>query len=289
MAHISIVQRLNSKEDLLYKRYIYLSFGFVKASKIKWLHTEKQLKLFGRSALGKTKKKVIRLTISEEATPGQIIWTEQQPFIAKQAKDLARSFRHVVDEEDLLQEAWVFCWQREADFLARNCRGVYIRTCLKNVMMNHALKMRDQVLRDTDDFYYGANEVRELLPTFLSSYEAWTSSPVPPGAETMTKNDNVEIFIDFSRAWDRLTEKQQNILIDRYGGLPDENEEAKAAMSDTERRALLRAMNRFLDLLHQNQTTQNRSYEGPGGYLTNPETPRRISSSAAGIAAVQDR
>jgi DNA-directed RNA polymerase specialized sigma24 family protein len=215
----------------------------------------------------------------EITNPGETIWSEQQRFISKTARDLSRSFNRVVDEEDLLQEAWVFCWEKEAYFFENNCRDVYVRKSIYNVMMNYALKMRHQTLRQTDTFFYSADEVRELLPTFLDSYEVWTVSPVPAGAETMTKNDNVEVFLDFSLAWDRLTDTQKNILQRRY-------EDAEEGFDANERKALSRATNRFIDLLNQKKDQENKSYDGPGAYLTNPEAPKRVSSSAAGLKAV---
>lgn len=215
----------------------------------------------------------------EDTPPGETIWTEQQRFISKTARDLSRSFNRVVDEEDLLQEAWVFCWEKEAYFFENKCRDVYVRKSIFNVMMNYSLKMRSQVLRQTDTFFYSADETRELLPTFLDSYEVWTVSPVPAGAETMTKNDNVEIFIDFSRAWSRLTEAQKDILQRRYGDMEE-------GFDANERKSLSRATNKFLDLLNQHKDMENKSYSGPGAYLTNPESPKRISSNAAGVKAV---
>lgn len=215
-----------------------------------------------------------------EALPGEGIWEENQPFISKTARDLARSFNRVVEEEELLQEAWVFCWEKEKYFLDNNCRDVYIRRCIYNVMMNYALKMRDQVLRNTDSFFYAADEVRELLPTFFNGVEAWTNSPVPPGSETATKNDNVEIFSDFGRAWKRLNEGQQDILQRRYADMEE-------GLDDKARKALSRATNRFIDLLHQHQDIKNKSYQGPGAYLTNPEAPKRMSN-AAGLSEVRN-
>lgn len=220
------------------------------------------------------------MTIEPTTGPGEAIWHQQQPYITKLARDLARSFNHVVDEEDILQEIWVFLWQMEEQFITNNCRDVYIRTCIKNVAMNYALKQRNVAVMQTDTFFYAVEEVRELLPVFLNSYEAWTTSPVPAGAETMTKNDNVEIFTDFSRAWDRLSEVQQDILQRRYADLEE-------GFDDRERKALSRATNKFLDYLNQHKDIENKGYEGPGAYLTNPEAPKRIGSNAAGISAVR--
>lgn len=207
-----------------------------------------------------------------EPGPGETIWNEQQPFISKKARDLSRSFNHVVEEEDLLQEAWVFCWEKEKFFFENNCRNVYIRTSIKNVMMNYALKMRDQALRDTDTFFYATDEIRELLPTYFEGIASWTTSPVPPGSETMTKNDNVEIFVDMSRAWDRLTEKHQDILARRYA-------ESEEFSEPKDRKALSRAVNKLVDYLNQNRDIDTKSYEGPG--------TRKTMTNAAGLSAVR--
>lgn len=213
------------------------------------------------------------MTITEPVSgPGETIWSEQAPFITKKARDLSRSFNHVVEEEDLLQEAWVFCWEKEAYFFENNCRNVYIRRSIENVMVNYAKKMRDQLLRNSDWFVYASEEVRELLPTFLSSYEAWTTSPVPDGASTMTKNDNVEIFVDFSRAWDKLTDSQQDLLSRRFA----ESEEFPEAK---DRKALSRAVNKFVDYLNQNRDIDTRAYQGPGS--------RKVMTNAAGLSAVR--
>lgn len=219
------------------------------------------------------------MTIEPTTAPGEALWNEHHTYINKTAGDISRSYWKV-DKEDILQEVWVFLWEKEEFFVSQNRPPEYVRVCIKNCALNYAQKQRNMTLLETDTFYYSQDEIKNLLPTFLSSYEAWVNaSPLPAGSETMTKNDGLEIMLDIARAWDRLTEGQQDILSRRY-------QESEDFPDATDRKTLSRAIKRLMELLNQHKDMSARSYEGPGAHLTNPAV-KRIQSNAAGISEVR--
>lgn len=208
-----------------------------------------------------------------EYTQGENLWRDHETYIKRLAADTARSYWKV-DAEDVEQEIWVFLWQKEEAFVSQERSAEYVRTCIKNCVYNYALKQRNTTLLETDTFYFGVDEVKALLPTFFSSYEAWASpQELPPGSETMTKNDNVEIYCDFSRVWDRLTEGQQDILSRRY-------QEGEDFPDATDRKTLSRAVKRFMELLNQNKDQEAKSHNGPGS--------RKVITNAAGLSEVRN-
>jgi DNA-directed RNA polymerase specialized sigma24 family protein len=193
---------------------------------------------------------------------GEFLWTEHESYINKTAADISRSFWKV-ERDDLLQEIWVFLWEKEEHFLEQNRPEAYVKKCIYHAALNYAQKQRNATMLETETFYYSVDEVKNLMPYFLDSYEDWNKAPVPPGAETMTRNDGVEIMCDFSRVWERLTEGQQDILLRRYR----DGEEFPEA---TDRKTLSRAITKFMDLLNRNTDVKAKAFEGPGAYMVNP-------------------
>lgn len=189
-------------------------------------------------------------------TAGQVLWTEYETYITKVARTIARGFWKI-DEEDVLQEIHIFLWEKEHYFLEGGYSEAYIKTSIRNVAFNYALKERNRMLLETDKFYYHIEEVKELLPAFFSTYDSWTTAPVPEGAATMTRNDNVEIFCDFSLAWEQLNETQQDVLERKYAEDEDFTE-------SKDRQALSRAVRRFVTVLNQDKNKQAREHTGPG-------------------------
>lgn len=189
-------------------------------------------------------------------TQGETLWNEHSTFIDKTAQSIARSFAKV-EEEDVKQEIWVFLWQKENDFLEQGSSASYVRVCIRNVARNYALRIRDMHLLETDKFYYSFDEVRELLPVFFLAYDAWAVAPVPDGCATMSKNDNVEIMCDFSLAYRKLSEAQQDVLQRRYG---DDEE----LTEQKDRQQASRALKKFVLTLNAETDKRAKAFNGPG-------------------------
>lgn len=187
---------------------------------------------------------------------GVTLWEEHYSFIEKTAKSIAYSY-WTAEADDVMQEIWVFLWEKEADLIDRGASNAYIKTCIKNVARNYALKMRDSTLAQTDKFYYSFDEVRELLPIMFDGQEAWANAEVPEGAATTTKNDNVEIMCDLHIAYQKLSEAQQSIIYRRYG-LGESFEEAK------ERQQASRALKKMVLSLNTETDKRAKAHDGPG-------------------------
>lgn len=208
-------------------------------------------------------------TATAEATApiaGETLWTQHQAFIQRTARSFAYSFPKV-EAEDVTQEIWVFLWEKEADFLANDCSTAYVRTCIKNVARNYALKVRDTVLLETDTFYYSFDDVREMLPPFFGEPEGWANAPVPDGCSTMTKNDNVEMVCDLSIAYEKLNKSQRNVLMRRYG-LGEE-------LNGADRTQASRALKKLVLTLNSDTDQKAKAHHGPGS--------RKAMSSARGV------
>jgi len=196
------------------------------------------------------------MTTAADYMPGEALWNEYQTFIDKTATSIGRSF-WTIEAEDVKQEIWVWLWQNEAHLTAQQRSASYIRTCIRNVARNYALRMRDTTLLQTDKFYYSFDEVRELLPAFFATYDTWAMVSVPDGYETNTKNDNVEVMCDFSIAYSKLTEAQQDVLQRRYG---DDEE----LTEQKDRQQASRALKKFVLTLNAETDKRAKAHDGPG-------------------------
>lgn len=200
-------------------------------------------------------------------TQGETLWNEYATYISNTASSIARSY-WTVEEEDVKQEIWAWLWEKEADLMAKNCSPAYIKTCIKNVARNYALKVRDTTLVQTDKFYYSFDEVKELLPTLFGLYESWAMVPVPDGCATQTGNDGLEIMLDFVVAYGKLSQGQQDILRRRYGN-DEELSEAK------DRQQASRALKKLVLTLNAQTDIRAKDHTGPGS--------RKAMTNAAGI------
>lgn len=205
--------------------------------------------------------------------PGETLWNEYQTFIDKTATGIARSF-WTVEAEDVKQEIWVWLWQSESTLLANGKSASYIRTCIRNVSRNYALKMRDTTLLQTDRFYYTFDEVRELLPAFFSTYDMWAMVPVPQGCETTTRNDAVEMMVDLALAYSKLSEAQQEVLARRYG---DDEE----LTEQKDRQQASRALKKLVLTLNAETDKRAKAHTGPG-------SRKAITNAAAQVKAAGD-
>lgn len=195
------------------------------------------------------------------------MWKEHEAFIRNTARSYARSYVKL-EEEDIIQEVWVFLWEKEHYFLENGCSDQYIRTSIKNVINNYALRMRDTTLLETDTFYYSIEEVKALLPSFFSLYESWATAEVPEGAKTMTKNDNVEMMCDLSLAFSKLSKAQQDILVRKYG-----DDEDFAEHKDVQQAS--RAVKKLWLTVNANTDQRAKEFEGPGS--------REVITNAKGV------
>lgn len=201
-------------------------------------------------------------------TQGQALWNEHEDYINRTAQSIARSYVKV-EEEDVLQEIYLFLWEKEPAFLENNCSDRYVRTCIKNVARNYAQKQRDQTLLDTDKFYYSFDEVRELLPAFFSGHEDWnTTTFVDSTGQTYDPRDSLSIMCDFSLVYQTLNESHKNILVRKYG-MGEELLEAK------DRQQASRALKKFVLTLNSETDKRAKAHDGPGS--------RKAISSTQGI------
>lgn len=212
------------------------------------------------------------MSIAADYMPGETLWNEYQTFIDKTATSIGRSF-WTIEAEDVKQEIWVWLWQNEANLVQHSKSASYIRTCIRNVARNYALRMRDTTLLQTDKFYYSFDEVRELLPAFFATYDTWAMVPVPEGYETNTRNDNVEVMCDFSIAYGKLSEAQQDVLQRRYG---DDEE----LTEQKDRQQASRALKKFVLCLNAETDKRAKAHNGPG-------SRKAITNAAAQVEAAR--
>ncbi|MDN4162955.1 sigma factor [Nocardioides sp. SOB72] len=187
---------------------------------------------------------------------GELLWTAHHNYITSTARSISRSYAKV-EEEDVTQEIWVFLWKKEPAFLEQERSDEYIRRSILNVARNYAAKMRDTALRETDTFYYTLEEVKDLLPHFFGLYESWALAPVPDGAATMTRNDNVEMMCDLSLAMDKLSAAQREILVRKYG-------DGEELSEPKDRQQASRAVIRLWKTLNTETDKRAKAHEGPG-------------------------
>lgn len=187
-----------------------------------------------------------------ELEPWEVTWNNLDAYITKMCRSVARAFPKV-EEDDLRQEVCTFLWQKQEHLYEAS--EPYIKTCIKNVVYNSALKTRDTVLQETDQFWYHDYEVKELLPYYMT--DTMENAPVPPGITSLAGNDLQDIKADFDVAFDAVSESVQAILIRRYR-IDEELSEAR------DRKALSRAHQKFLALLNKNMNIKAREYDSTG-------------------------
>ena len=169
-------------------------------------------------------------------TQGQVLWTEHSEFINKTANSISRSYAKV-EAEDVLQEIYIFLWEKEHYFLEQQRSDAYVRTCIKNVGINYALRQRDTTLLETDTFYYSFDDVRDLLPAFFAG--DWNATKVVESThQQYDSRDSLAMMCDFSMAFSALNDAQKDILNRKYGQ-DEELTESK------DRQAASRALKKF--------------------------------------------
>jgi DNA-directed RNA polymerase specialized sigma24 family protein len=207
------------------------------------------------------------MTTENPFTQGQTLWTEHQTFIVNTARNTARSY-FKVEEEDVLQEIYIFLWEKEQALLEQERNEAYIKTCIRNVANNYAQRMRDTTLRETDTFYYSLTEVKEMLPHFFSLYEDWNQTQTVETGSNYDSRDALAIFCDFSLAFELLSEPFKEILLRKYG----EGEELSEAK---DRQQASRALKRFWTTLNTEVDKRAKAHTGPGS--------RKAISNAQGV------
>lgn len=185
------------------------------------------------------------------------MWNEHNDYINKTARSISRSYIKV-EEEDVLQEIYIFLWEKEELLLSNQCSDKYVRTCIKNVARNYALRQRDMTLRETDTFYYSFDEVRDMLPSFFSGHEDWnTTTVVEATGESYDSRDSLAMMCDFALAYDKLNVSHKEILVRKYG-MGEELAEAK------DRQQASRALKKFVISLNTETDKKAKAYQGPG-------------------------
>lgn len=189
--------------------------------------------------------------MSNPFTQGQQLFNDHKSYIEKKARSLAYSYVKV-EAEDVVQEVWLFLWEKEAAFLERQCSEAYIKACINNVALNYAQRVRDSTFLETNAFFYSVDEVKELVEQFING----GITRMPDTWDTWTKGDSLEVWADLSSAWDRLSDGQKGALAAKYG----RDEELDPA----QRQALSRALKKFTSILNNSKNQEAREYEGTG-------------------------
>lgn len=190
-------------------------------------------------------------------TSGQTLWHQFDKYIQNTARSISHSYAKV-EEEDVLQEIWLFLWKTEKHFLEQERSDEYIKTSIKNVARNYALKVRDTTLFETDRFYYSYEELKTLLPYLFSLYESWNmTQSVNNGTESYDSRDTLAMMCDFSIALDSLNDSMRSILIRKYG-------EGEELSEQNDRQQASRALKKLWLTLNAETDKRAKTHTGPG-------------------------
>lgn len=197
--------------------------------------------------------------------PATALFRQHETYIRSLARKTAASY--LLDAEDLIQEVWLFLWQKWGEFTSRDVSDSFVRGCIRNVIRNSALAQRDQQLAQTDAFHYGTDEVAAMLPFLLDD---WQSIDIPE--EVREQHEALTPMCDLKSCFQNLPRQDRTLLAKKYL-------KGETALSSSERSRLSRALRKLTQNMNTTRAVAEREHQGTGSRI--PKLSRRAADRAA--------